>query len=51
MLRMQNGAWRSVSSEIGKRILAKTLGIAFTALCHVDDALGDRFARPVWWEL
>jgi hypothetical protein len=51
MLRMQEGTWRSLSSEIGKRVFAKTVGVAFTALRHVDDALGNLFARPVCWEL
>jgi hypothetical protein len=38
-------------SEILKRIVAKTIGIALTALRHIDDALGDYFARPVGCEL
>jgi hypothetical protein len=34
-------------SEIVKRIVAEMIGIALTALRHMDDALGDLFARPL----
>ena len=51
MLRMHDGIWGRLSSEIGKRILAETAGVAFATLRHVDNALSNRCARPVCREL